>query len=77
MLENMWSLRNGRNDWRLGDEGSLAPKRWESGSCSAKGDDENKLDQILEVLTPDLTLDQGYLMFFNNRGLTVSSFVSL
>jgi hypothetical protein len=68
MLENMWSLRNGRNDWRVGDEGSLSPKRWESGSCSAKGDDENKLDQILEVLTPA----QGYLMFFHNRGLTSS-----
>jgi hypothetical protein len=35
--------------------------------------DENKLDQILEILT----LAQGYLMFFNKRGLTVSSLVSL
>jgi hypothetical protein len=30
--------------------------------CSAKGDDENTLDQMLEVLTPA----QGYLMFFDN-----------
>jgi hypothetical protein len=36
--------------------------------CSAKGDDKNNLGQILEVLTPA----QGYLMFFNNRGLTAS-----
>jgi hypothetical protein len=41
--------------------------------CSAKDDDENNLGQILEVLTPA----QGYLMFFNNRGLTTSSLVSL
>jgi hypothetical protein len=36
-----------------------------------KGDDENNLGQILEVLTPA----QGYLMFFNNRGVTASSVV--
>jgi hypothetical protein len=41
--------------------------------CRAKDDDENNLGQILEVLTPA----QGYLMFFNNRDLTVSSLVSL
>jgi len=34
---------------------------------------EEQLDQILEVLTPD----QAHPMFFNNRGLTDSSLVSL
>jgi hypothetical protein len=36
--------------------------------CARGMSTENMLSQILEVLTPD----QGYLMFFNNRGWTVS-----